>query len=432
MSSHKTWFKSLLAIFILHLANPASALEIQINQELTARTLQKDQLYDTAALGPGTVIEIPNKYRRANSHGVVEARLSLNAWLDDVGYAADQIEETPKDERYDFFFPVVVVKPNGSGTKNLKGKIQYLALRQLMNKRGALTVLSTSTTIADKMGDVAPLQSAEDPAELPAADLSTALEPKSTQTISRPTIPQTDNPTNSQREAQSPCLTCQTETPAETIPPQVQQMISSADAIGDEADQEFSDEAKENKFSGLPRSFGGLCDAFIKPDGTYGSTGKTVLKEISEDENYMSPDNGVSRMCPRFNHFFSPEQKRNFWVWVFASLAYQESRCQTSMRLTRAPVDINPNGHAAGLFQIEEQADLRAGRDSLYGGKYCSGNPYSVSVNVRCAVRMLSTPLRKGMGPYSTKNQYWSSFLKKNTKAKARIAQYKACFGSSK
>jgi hypothetical protein len=169
------------------------------------------------------------------------------------------------------------------------------------------------------------------------------------------------------------------------------------------------------------------CNAFITRSGALGPYGQLVAREISRYDVYFSPHNRIEQICPNFHNFRSRAEKTQFWVWVYASLAAQESSCDPNQS---APPTMNPNGVAVGLLQMEKRTDLRRSRDIAYHGNYCSGNPYAPAVNIRCSARIMAGLLSKQQGLYArNRAQYWGPLQSnRNNMTKKSIAQYQACY----
>jgi hypothetical protein len=182
-------------------------------------------------------------------------------------------------------------------------------------------------------------------------------------------------------------------------------------------------DAEARGMQGLPSGFPRSCSAFIKSDGTYGSWGQAALREIAKHPAFLENWRSSSAACRNFNSF-TDAQKRHFWVYLLAAVAARESTCQLDVD---SPASINPNGVASGLYQIENKSSLRAGRDIQWGGRYCSGDPYSLEVNTRCGVKMLEDVIDNGDGPYSSRNNYWSSLINSRTSTKVLVSQYEDC-----
>ncbi len=134
--------------------------------------------------------------------------------------------------------------------------------------------------------------------------------------------------------------------------------------------------------SPLPRSFrelhlpaltpafsgsGARCDKFIDEFGELGPYGEIIRDTIYYitnqypsrkvslllDSDLAYGVNGFLQLCPKFAQF-NEDEKIHFWVWVFASISWHESKCVTGNNLVGAN---NPNGLSLGVLHMPH--DLR-------------------------------------------------------------------------
>ena len=427
-------FHLVALITSLFLSPVAHALQIRLGSNMNLRVFKNEELAKIGMLAKGSVVEIPDKYTVRDRSGKISASASFNNWLSKAGYTSQEINKKVRDPKLDFYFPVKIVSmaPGSTGSRSLVGKTHFMALRVLAKSSGRLMV-NRNSPVFKGPDDIEPLWP-QDPEEESAAPTETA------------TAPETSPALDPQTEAAGVCENCSN--PDAPTPVSTEILAATSEALDVSAPSSFDDEFVQNRLPTLSSGFfsgGARCDRFIKADGSgYGPYGQELLRQISEPEMnriYMSNGNGAVNACPNFASF-TPAQKRHFWVWTFAALAWQESKCNNGTRDSSA--HINPNGKAVGLYQIERRSDLREGRDDRYRGRYCSGDPESLRVNTRCSVRMLATPLTNGNGPLTRSNQYWGPFkfaengewikLKNGRRifvksvSKKLIKQYAACF----
>lgn len=137
---------------------------------------------------------------------------------------------------------------------------------------------------------------------------------------------------------------------------------------------------------------GADCTGFIKSDGSYGSQGRIVYDYISGSdrrENFMNP-NHIEEACPNWGNF-SEREKEHFWVWTIASIAWDESRCVSGRRNTRAT-----NGVAVGLLQLNED---RGGRS--WRGPNCRvASVREDANNLKCGLDIMEELLEGRSGEY--------------------------------
>lgn len=107
---------------------------------------------------------------------------------------------------------------------------------------------------------------------------------------------------------------------------------------------------------------GANCTGFIKDDGSLGSYGEVVNEYISDQEvsarflNEKLPH--ITEACPNWAGL-NEDERRHFWVWTFASIAWDESRCVPNRRNLQGS-----NGVAVGLLQMDEARGSRSWRGS--------------------------------------------------------------------
>lgn len=146
---------------------------------------------------------------------------------------------------------------------------------------------------------------------------------------------------------------------------------------------------------GLTRGFsaeGADCTNFIRNDGTFGAWGRTVrdyIRSSSGRDRFLSP-NHIQEACPRWGEM-NEEEREHFWVWSIASISWDESRCVSGRRNTRAT-----DGVATGLLQLNED---RAGRS--WRGPNCKvASVASADANLKCGLDILSELLKGRNGVY--------------------------------
>ncbi len=424
----------------------AFAIQIKLGAAMRVRTLSSDQLTVAGVLPVGSIVEIPDLYKVKNENGAIDADRTFNNWLNQAGYDRSEVTNKIRNPLKDFFYPIRIVSIKGSPTSNLTGKTRFMALRVLARSRGGLTVKENAPFYKASNGAL-PLHAATQARRTRPALESRPSEPRTFETSPNPEAekgqsvadqtldkesteaaieqnPNAEKSTDS-GEAQSgafeDCPACRTSNNS---------AADTADEISSTLNRQvYNDEAQG--LQRLTRQFPSACKDFIDSDGSYGPLGQTVLNAMSHSDAFKSdwaPTKKATQACPNFNSF-GPEQRRHFWVYVFAAMEAEESGCNQSANADSA---INDNGVAAGGAQIEERSYLRQMRDRSYGGHFCAGsNPYNSDLNIKCSVRTLQDTVENGEGPYSVKQNiygpYWSSFKFDKMKAKALISQYTAC-----
>lgn len=181
-------------------------------------------------------------------------------------------------------------------------------------------------------------------------------------------------------------------------------------------DTEFSSNGVDNN-----------CFHFFTTEGTIGPWGNIILKSINnlpENElkkSYLSdniPD--MNYICPNFKNF-SDDLKKKFWVWTFASIAWQESSCEANQ------ISQGVNSKAVGLLQLEDSKKLREGR-----GNNCEVKSVTdPKNNLPCGVEILHQQLlgsdsryfNTSTGELFWKSSYWQHlrFKKRNQKREQEL-----------
>lgn len=131
------------------------------------------------------------------------------------------------------------------------------------------------------------------------------------------------------------------------------------------------------------------CSRFIQPDGTFGEWGEwidTWLTQYPELRSALVASSagnaaGMRSVCPRFSSLSAP-QRREFWVWVMASLALFESTCGYDTS--------NPsNSNAVGIYQLHRSTTDRMPRamiDSQRCGRMSAVDIAGPRDNILCTL----------------------------------------------
>lgn len=171
------------------------------------------------------------------------------------------------------------------------------------------------------------------------------------------------------------------------------------------------DTIKSRALPGLTPDFyknGAKCDSFISSTGKLGAWGKAIDGYIvRQGSGSVFLSDSLSGMevnpgfCPNWKKF-SPEQKRHFWAWTFASIAFKESTCLPHAKNRKAT-----NGVAIGLVQMDEKK-----KDRYWRGKNCAvASVANAEANLKCGMDIMGELLRGKDGMYKSNGQL---FGKKN------------------
>lgn len=180
---------------------------------------------------------------------------------------------------------------------------------------------------------------------------------------------------------------------------------------------------------------GADCSKFIDDNGDFGEYGKILLEALLEkgtDSHLFADDRpGMEDSpytCPAWKTL-SFDMRLRFWVWTFAAIAWDESKCDARARNTQAS-----NGVAVGLLQLDEARSARRWR-----GRNCEAKNVSAPrENLRCGVDIMDELMRGRDGLYKASGKLWGDTsywqkLKKSANARApsavvkRIKEFPAC-----
>lgn len=156
---------------------------------------------------------------------------------------------------------------------------------------------------------------------------------------------------------------------------------------------------------------GADCTGFIRNNGSLGPLGNAVKEYIansSERRRFLEP-NYIKEACPGWDGMNEAE-KEHFWVWTVASIAWDESRCVSRRRNTRAS-----DGVGVGLLQLNEEYSKRS-----YRGPNCRVNSVRDDIpNIKCGLDTMAELLKgrdgihKGYGAIFRENNRNTSYWEK-------------------
>lgn len=192
-----------------------------------------------------------------------------------------------------------------------------------------------------------------------------------------------------------------------------------------------------------PSTFNRRCRSFIKSDGTFGEWGKLIVSYINKHENrqklFYSPAlPGMQtnpRTCPNWGNM-DYNQKAQFWVWTFASIAHVESSCDTRS-VNTGPVP-NPNDRPRGLFQLNTLRSQRSWRGT--NCKFPSGAEYTYNAanNIHCSLDIMAELLKGRDGEYRSNgkifptNSYWEKLRPEHSSTGGKIGKLVRMFPGCK
>lgn len=192
-------------------------------------------------------------------------------------------------------------------------------------------------------------------------------------------------------------------------------------------------------FPGLHSSFFELgardCVNFIQNNGELGNWGEIISEYVQDESNReLFFNNDIPQMdsganvCPNWSSF-SDEQKVHFWAWVFAAIAWDESKCRQNERNLDGT-----NSVAVGLLQMEEPRSERAWRPGTHCLVPSVAEPRA---NILCGLDIMRELLRgpngihEGSGAIFSRGRttsYWEKLRENNgSTIGARILTYGPC-----
>jgi len=153
------------------------------------------------------------------------------------------------------------------------------------------------------------------------------------------------------------------------------------------------------------------CAGFVTPDFKLGPWGVIIKDQFHKLLNNRPKDvketffsNSIPDMplrCPNFSNL-SQAQKIDFWIWLFAAVASQESSCKNGV------FGNGVHSLAVGLTQLPSAWSSRYWR-----GQSCRTNVKWADANLRCSLDIMMELLRNGNGEYKGNgkifhnNSYW-------------------------
>ena len=151
------------------------------------------------------------------------------------------------------------------------------------------------------------------------------------------------------------------------------------------------------------------CIQFIKPDGTYGPWGNSIIETIAKlpkdevEKSFYSNDiPDMDFICPKFKKFGSTV-KLKFWVWTFSAIAWQESSCNPRV------IGSGQRTRAIGLLQLEESRILRKSRGSNCNVPSVNDPKNNLACGVEILHQQLLGPQSSYFGGLATGELFWKS-----------------------
>lgn len=152
----------------------------------------------------------------------------------------------------------------------------------------------------------------------------------------------------------------------------------------------------------------GRCNNFIDKEGNYGEWGEFVVERLQEEgvdslfyQNDLLAMTSVCKRWPEFNQ----NEKEHYWVWIIASMAWDESKCGEHRWMDHDGL--------VGLLQMEKDV-----ADRKWRGENCRVEDLlDHRNNIRCSFDILAELLKGKDGLYKSNgllyqnpNSYWEKF----------------------
>lgn len=170
--------------------------------------------------------------------------------------------------------------------------------------------------------------------------------------------------------------------------------------------------------------FNRKCKNFIDETGKLGEWGDILVKAIDRvgsDCFYNKMEMGDT--CKKF-HLFDDKRKKQFWAYVFASIAQTESSCNPRARAPGA------NGIADGLLQLEYSRSLRSrsDRDEKFCKTNTPTNTQDITFQFECAASIFND-FHCGEPPrqLSSTEGYWERLRGSNNTISKLIKKFPEC-----
>lgn len=170
-------------------------------------------------------------------------------------------------------------------------------------------------------------------------------------------------------------------------------------------------------------AFAKACTEFIRDDRSYGTWGEHIFNRLSPNTHpaLFGQIQDLPQLCPKFNSM-DVVQKKQFWIYVFAAMAFKESSC--NYRITA----VGKNDTAAGLLQLPMNR-------SMLNAQRCSNvNPLNAQDNLTCSLTILNRNIEtNGKLFYNSaagERGYWQVLQtdKDGDGVRMRMRMYTPCF----
>lgn len=192
-----------------------------------------------------------------------------------------------------------------------------------------------------------------------------------------------------------------------------------------------------------PTAFNARCRNFIKSDGTFGDWGKMIVTYINKDKDrqkrYYNPAlpglQSAPHTCPNWGNM-DHDEKAQFWVWMFASIAQVESSCNNrAVNEGKVP---DPSDRPRGLFQLNTLKSKRSWRGQNCTFPSGAENVYKPVNNIHCSLDIMDELLKGRSGEYRNNgkifptNSYWEKLRSEHSLTGGKIGELVRMFPGCK
>ncbi|MNL06852.1 hypothetical protein D3C87_1275020 [compost metagenome] len=154
---------------------------------------------------------------------------------------------------------------------------------------------------------------------------------------------------------------------------------------------------------------GKACSKFADKNG-FGSYAK-VINDILTPETHpglFAGTKDIQKHCKSFP-LFDDQQKKNFYTYVTAHLAYAESSCDPTQHAA------GPNGRANGLLQLHKGMEQTYTVKDHFITKCRKGDSKNAEKSLRCAMSMLDGQLTV-KDEFFARTGYWGPYTPQTRK----------------
>lgn len=187
-----------------------------------------------------------------------------------------------------------------------------------------------------------------------------------------------------------------------------------------------------------------VCPGYLNADGSPGAKGRVFATQLDKPfysatllSDRVARSNGMGLVCPNFASL-SREERKQFWLYVFASINEAESTCGTNPKTLKPAQDVH--GIVIGDFQMNYPYGDRFWRGAPQSDKACAIRSAKAmgefGNNARCALDIITDQMRGVHDPRNPGllgNSYFALLntrldpSRKNSKVVRNIQRFAPC-----